>query len=317
MLKKILMVTLLGLICLPTISKSGVKGFEFLRTYVGARPSALGGAFIAVSGDVHSVYYNPSAIATLPEKQLTFSYLNSFLDFQSGFMAYSFQKPGIGYFGIGTFYMNYGELTEVDENGNEGGTFGANNLVLLTDYALKFSDDFFVGVSLKFINFSIYDYNSTAFAADFGLLYQFPAQDLQIGFGIFNAGTVTSAFVETKDDLPLNYRVGATKRLAHLPLMVSIEGYQYIDEDFHFIVGGEFTVTPFLFLRLSYNSVGKDQKIGQNGDKYAGVSIGTGVSLDQAARFQNTFWQRLSFDYSFTSAGNVGSLNRLSMGLRF
>jgi hypothetical protein len=96
-----------------------------------------------------------------------------------------------------------------------------------------------------------------------------------------------------------------------------VEAYQYVEEDFHFIIGGEFTVTPLLFLRLSYNSVGKDQKIGQNGDKYAGVSIGTGISLDQATRFQNTIWQKLSFDYAFTSAGDVGNLNRVSINLRF
>jgi hypothetical protein len=317
MLKKSIIIVTLGLILIPTISKSQVSGYEFLRTHVGARPSALGGAFIAMSGDVHSVYYNPSALATLTGKQLTFSYLNHFLDFQSGFVAYGFQMPGIGYLGIGTHYLNYGEFTRTDDLGNESGTFGAGNLVILTDYAIKFSEDFFVGASFKFINSTIAEYNSTALAFDFGLLYQFPAQDMQIGFGVFNAGTVTSSFVESKDDLPLNYRVGATKTLAHLPLMVSVEGYQYIDEDFHFIVGGEFTVTPFLFLRMSYNSVGKDQKIGQNGDKYAGVSIGTGVTFDQATRFQNTFWQKLSFDYSFTSAGNVGTLNRLSIGLRF
>ena len=316
MFKKSIVIVILGFIMIPTISKSQVSGYEFLRNYVGARPSALGGAFIAISGDVHSVYYNPSALATLKGKQLTFSYLNHFLDFQSGFVAYGFQMPGIGYFGIGTHYMNYGEFLRADENGNEEGTFGAGDLVVLTDYAIKFSEDFFVGASFKFISATYAEYNSTAIAFDFGLLYQFPAQDMQIGFGVFNAGTVTSAFVESKDDLPLNYRVGASKGLAHLPLMVSVEGYQYIDENFHFIIGGEFTVTPFMFLRLSYNSVGKDQNIGQNGDKYAGVSIGMGVSFDQTTRFQNTFWQKLSFDYSFTSAGNIGTLNRLSIGLR-
>jgi hypothetical protein len=144
----------------------------------------------------------------------------------------------------------------------------------------------------------------------------FPQHDLQIGFGIFNVGAVASAFIETKDELPTNYRVGFSKRLAHLPLLINVEGYQYLEEDFQFIVGGEFTITPFLFLRISYNSVGKDQKIGQNGDNYAGVSVGTGISLDKTVRFQNSFWQNLSFDYSFTSAGNVGNLNRLSISLR-
>lgn len=294
-----------------------VPGFEFLRTHVGARPSALGGAFLTVIGDVHSVYYNPAALAALESRQLTFSYLNHFLDFQSGFVAYSFQMPGIGYFGVGTHYLNYGEFKRTDELGNVDGEFGAGNLVIMTDYAMKFSKDFYLGATLKFIHSTIAEYNSTAIAADFGLLYRFPNQDLQLGFGVFNVGTVTDAFVETKDGLPFNYRLGFSKKLAHLPLLLCVEGYQYIDEDFQFIVGGEFVVAPFLFLRLSYNSVGKDQKIGENGDKKAGFSIGAGISLDKTVKFQNTFWQRLSFDYSLSSAGNVGALNRLSLSLSF
>ena len=288
-----------------------------MRTHVGARPSALGGGFLSLTGDVHSVYYNPSALAALESRQLTFSYLNHFLDFQSGFFAYGFQVPGIGYFGLGSHYLNYGEFKRTDELGNVDGEFGAGNLVVMADYAVKFSKDFYIGVALKFIHSSIAEYNSTALAADFGLLYLFPYQNLQIGFGVFNVGAVTDAFVESKDDLPLNYRLGFSKRLAHLPLLLVVEGYQYQDEDFQFIIGGEFVVTPFLFLRISYNSVGKDQKIGENSEKYAGVYIGTGISLDKTVKFQNTFWQRLSFDYALSSAGNVGTLNRLSLSLRF
>ena len=106
-----------------------------------------------------------------------------------------------------------------------------------------------------------------------------------------------------------------SKKLAHLPLLLSVEGFQYQNEKFHFIVGGEFTVTPFLFLRLGYNSIGKDQKI-RSGSQFAGVSIGIGITLANAVQFKNTFWQRFSFDYALTSAGAIGRLNRISVGFR-
>lgn len=307
--------TLLGIIGTATNGKAGQPGYEFLRTYVGARPAAMGGAFLSVTGDVHSVYYNPAALASLNTRQLTFSYLNSFLDFQSGFLAYSYQHEKFGHFGVGTHFENYGDFTETDEAGNEGGKFSAGDLLVMGDYAFKFSEDFYLGVSFKFIHSTLASYTSTAVAGDFGLIYRFPDQDLQIGFGIFNFGTVTSAFVETKDALPLNFRVGLSKKLAHLPLLLSVEGFQYQNENFHFIVGGEFTVTPFLFLRLGYNSIGRDQKIGSS-SQFAGVSIGTGITLANAVQFKNTFWQRFSFDYALTSAGAIGRLNRISVGFR-
>jgi len=298
-------------------SAAGPTGYDFLRTNVGARPAALGGAFLAITGDVHSVYYNPAALATLSSRQLTFSYLNYFLDFQSGFVAYGFQVPKIGYFGVGSHYLNYGEFKRADELGNENGTFGAGSLVLMTDYATQLAPNFYIGVGFKFIHATIAEYNSSAVASDFGLIYHFPAQQLSVGFGIFNAGTVTDAFVKSKDELPLNYRLGVSKQLAHLPLQVCVEGYQYRNEDYQFIVGGEFTLMPFLFLRLSYNSIGREQRSGQSGnaDRYAGLSIGLGVAMEKAALFQQKFWSRLSFDYSYTSAGAVGTLNRVSLGV--
>ena len=36
-------------------------------------------------------------------------------------------------------YLNYGEFKRTDELGNVDGEFGAGNLVIMTDYAMKFS----------------------------------------------------------------------------------------------------------------------------------------------------------------------------------
>ena len=156
MLRKLLVIIILcGLFGFSSDSTAGVKGFEFLRTHVGARPSAMGGAFLSITGDVHSVFYNPAALAALESRQLTFSYLNHFLDFQSGFIAYGFQLPGIGYFGVGSHYINYGEFQRVDELGNVSGEFGAGNLVIMTDYAMRFSEDFYLGVAVKFVRSTI------------------------------------------------------------------------------------------------------------------------------------------------------------------
>ena len=292
-------------------------GFEFLRTQVGARPAALGGAFLAITGDVHSVYYNPAALTTLGSKQLSFSYLNHFLDFQSGFFAYSFERPGIGRLGVAGHYTSYGEFDRTDEFGNESGTFGAGSFLIMADYATKLSHNLSVGFSLKFIRSSIAELSSSPVAGDVGLLYEVQSQQLAFGVGIFNVGSVTSAFMSTKDDLPINLRAGITKKLEHLPLQILLEGYRYGDEDPEFVVGGEFTLTPFLFLRLSYNSIGEDQKIGQNADRFAGVSIGTGITLDKSKAFSDMFWQNINVDFSLTSSGEVGSQSRFSIGVTF
>jgi len=311
---------------------------------VGARPASLGGAFIAVPGDVHSVYYNPAALITLEgvppgaygphsgaegtaerrpvsvpsatqflrNKQFAVSYLNHFLDFQSGFFVFGASLGKWGAAGVAFHYMNYGDFKRTDDLGNELGTFSAADLLFELSYAYLLAPNFSVGIGLKWVQGSIAEYRTTAVAADVGFFYSIPSQDLSFGFGVFNSGRVLDPYIQTKDRLPVNYRVGFSKRLAHLPLLLSMEGYRYEGEDPEFILGGEFTLTPYWLLRISYNSIGREQKLNQVGDKYAGISIGTGLRLDKTHFLRRGFWKVLYFDYAYTSAGHVGTLNRLS-----
>ncbi|OQX59390.1 hypothetical protein B5M50_03020 [candidate division KSB1 bacterium 4484_219] len=265
----------------------GTTGYEFLRTPVGARPAALGGAFIAVPKDVCNIYYNPAGLAEISNRSLTASYLNHLLDFQSGFFAYGQPFEQIGVVGVGVYYIDYGLSATL------------TTARLLTPQLLA-------GVSIKWVYSKIAQYSSDAFAFDVGLIYHTSVQDLDVGAGIFNIGWVRSPFIHTKEDLPLNFRVGFAKRLAHLPLLLSGEVYKYLSEDYNFAFGGEFTITPNLFLRFGYNSVGRAQKIDAPGDKHAGFSFGIGVD-----------WHGYQFDYSLTSSGSIGSLNRFSVSRSF
>ena len=89
-------------ISVQTADASENAGYHFLRTHVGARPSALAGAFTAISGDIYSMYYNPAGLATIEKRVASATYLNHVLDFQSGFLGYAhnLKKHGILAFGI-------------------------------------------------------------------------------------------------------------------------------------------------------------------------------------------------------------------------
>ena len=289
-----------------SVAQSAV-GFDFLRTLVGAKPAAMGGAFVAMPGDIHNIFYNPAGLSHLDKRQATVSYLNHLLDFQNGFLAYA-QPLYHGTFAAAVNFFDYGNFEGKDINNQDTGSFNSNSLVLSTSYAqeLTYVKNLSVGGSAKFVRFQIDNLSSTALAFDFGVMYEIQDQRVSFGAGVFNVGTTTSAFIDTKDDLPLNFQFGAAKQLEHLPLLVSGSVLKYKDDSVDFRIGGEFTLSEQLFLRLGYNSVGQDQKVGADKDKFAGVSFGLGFKL-------NTF----NFDYSFSSFGEVGSLNRITLVGRF
>ncbi|MBN2090599.1 PorV/PorQ family protein [candidate division KSB1 bacterium] len=302
---------MLNLVVAFGANSTGTVGYEFLRTEIGARSAALGGAFVAVSGDLNSVYYNPGGIADIDTRVGTISYLKHLLDFHSGnivgAMPFSWGTMGLGF-----HYMNFGEFkrtTREDPEGASGETFGAQSLVFSLSAGKKYKNLFSYGSTVKFIQSSIDQYSATAFAVDLGVIFHMPVGDddhLNIAASVSNIGQTQSTYIKTKDDLPMVIRAGVSKKLAHLPLLFGAQIYKYIDDDYRWALGGEFILSPRMFLRLGFNSIGLDQRVGTAGDRLAGANFGFGL-----------LWQKYRFDYTFSSVGDVGSLNRIAISGAF
>ncbi len=280
-------------------------GYDFLNTFVGARPAAMGGAFVGIVGDVHNIAYNPAGLSHIGEKRGTFSYLNHLLDFNSGFLAYAQPFSG-GTAAASLNFIDFGQFERRGEKNEDTGEFGSNGLAFSLSYARFLIKNFAVGGNVKYIRFQIDTYTASAIAMDAGLSYTIPGQDLSIGLAVQNFGSTTSAFIQTKDDLPLTVQLGASKTLAHLPVFVSGALVKTKDEDLDFRLGGEIRLREQLRLRLGYNSVGLDQKTDTSMDRLAGVSMGIGFVV-----------RKFDIDYSFSSFGEVGSLNRFTLVSRF
>ncbi|MBN2410940.1 PorV/PorQ family protein [candidate division KSB1 bacterium] len=281
-------------------------GFQFLRTQVGARPAGMAGAFVAVPGDVNSLYYNPASIAVIGKRTASFTYLNDLLDFNSGFIGYVHPRMGLGNFGFSVLYKDYGQFDKMDQYGQEMGTFGANSISLNASYAITAAENLYIGATGKYIRASIENYSADAVALDAGVMYVMPKHELTFAAGIYNLGTATSAFVETKDDLPLCLRAGFSKKLAHLPLLLSANAYKYSDEAWQAAIGGEFTLSDYVLLRLGYDFIGRKMHVDASDDTFAGAAIGLGF-----------LWKQIKIDYSYTSYGVLGSLNRFTISSHF
>lgn len=289
----------------------GNTGFDFLRSEIGARPAALAGAFTAASGDLNGLFYNPASLAGLNRRQASFTYVNHVFDFQSGFVGYTQNVPGAGQAAVGLSYMNYGKFTWRDILGEETGSSTPSDWVLNAAYADNLPWNLRYGVSMKYIHSVIADYWSNALAVSLGLIYSIPSQRLNIGAGIFNAGKSMHAFLDRREHLPLSYRVGFSKRLAHLPLMLNVDLIRFhYDESslpggLYWAVGGEFTLSEHTFMRWGYHSRGREEKeVGNN--RYAGVTFGLGIQFGT-----------LTIDGGLNQFGMLGNVNQFSITKSF
>ena len=284
------------------------SGFEFLRTDIGARPASMGGAFVAVVGDLHGLKYNPASLASTRDLESTFTFLDHLLDIKSGFIGFSKSIKSTGRLGIGISYNHYGELKRTDILGDDLGTFSPYDAVFSVTYANSLIEGMSAGISLKYIYSKIDQYTAGALAADVGFIYCISRQDLNVGFSALNLGRSVQAFIEEHEKLPTSYRLGVSKKLAHLPLILNFDviKYQYDKSSLfwglYWALGGEFTVSDNLHLRWGYNSRGAEEKVSSDTGRFAGVSLGLGIQ-----------WERYRLDYGYSSYGALGAMNNFTI----
>lgn len=286
--------------------------FEFLRLDKSPRAASLAGSYVSNNDDPNVMFYNPAGIKFLEESPVSFSFLKHLMDINSASLAYSFEIADIGRLSAGIQYINYGDFTEADELGNRTGEFGAGEMAFMLGYANELSPNFYYGTNIKFIYSSIADRSSTGFAVDLGLHYTIPENNWNFGFSVLNLGSQLSSYFETREDLPLDIRIGLSKKLEHMPFQffVSINKLNEKQDDFggyfkQFTVGGEFALSKAVSLRLGYdNEKRKELKIGST-TGLAGFSFGLGILISE-----------YNFDYALSSMGSIGSLHRIGISTR-
>lgn len=290
----------------------GTTDFNFLRIQYSARGAALAGNLAAVKGDINSFFYNPASLSSIESRQWTINYVDHFLDFQGGNLAYLTRLGSLGNVGFGLVYFSYGDFDETDEFGEKtGATFGASEFAAAVSLSNTLGSNFDYGLNLKFVYSSLESFSASAVAVDAGLLYSVPGVDnLTFGFSVANLGFTLDNYAPGTDvTMPLYLRFGVTKRLAHLPLLLagSFNDLSLDTGDFwnlfkRFSIAGEFDISKVIKLRLGYdNEVNRDVKP-LSGRSFGGISAGLGI-----------VWKKIRLDYAYSSYSDLGSQNRLAI----
>jgi hypothetical protein len=171
-------------------NKSGTSAAQFLKIGVGARPMALGGAFVAATNDAYSLYWNPAAITKVNSPTVAGVYTNWFADISHQFFAFILpidENSGIGF--QATFLnMDDMEITTIENPHGTDEFFEAYDLSLGISYAVRLTEFFALGITGKYIEQTIYNESASAFAMDLGSLLDIPYHGLKLGMRMSNFG---------------------------------------------------------------------------------------------------------------------------------
>ena len=166
-------------------------------------------------------------------------------------------------------------------------------------------------MNAKVIYSSIAGSRSTALALDAGILYEIPSQNITLGASVLSLGTQLSSYMQTREALPLDVKIGITKRPEHLPVLLNLDFHKLNEPQDNFFqrfssfsLGAEFLMSESVRLRVGYsNEQRKELKLGTSSG-LAGFSLGGGIILGDYI-----------VDYAYNSYGSIGGLHRISIGM--
>jgi len=299
--------------CQPACALTpGTTAAQFLKIPIGARAIGMGEAFVALSDDVSSLYWNPAGLTKLKQSQITYMHSFWFQDITCDYLGYAqyFDNDKNATFGCSAMFLNSGDIrrTLEDASGNYIGTgsnFSSYDIMATLSSAWKMFDVWSIGASLKFIYSTIDEARGSAFSSDIGILLD-ATQQLTLGANLQNVFVPISmryyestASVSDIHPLPMNTKVGACYKFDAVSLATLDVNFPS-DNNINVHIGGEYLYNN-MALRLGYKT-----DFIQGLDFLSGLCAGIGLN-----------WKNYELDYAFVPYGDLGLTHRISVLLKF
>jgi len=224
MQKRIFIIVFGVFFCIELQAQLGGKTvFQFLRLPTSARSASLGGTNVSVyDSDPNLVTQNPAILDSSHHNQLVMNMFTFLPGTKSGYSGFSRNISRIACFGAGIQYLNYGNMAEYDEIGNNTGSFHASETSLNIYASRKLASKIRAGVSLKNVFSYLDEYNSYAIAFDLGAIYFDPEKLFGIGLVAKNIGyQIDGYFEDDHQKLPLDIQLGYSQKFKHAPFRMS------------------------------------------------------------------------------------------------
>lgn len=244
---------------------AGATGLAFLKLGVGGRASAMGEAYVAVSDDASSVFWNPAGLSYIQRPEVAFTHTAWLQDISNDFLAFAF--PGFGG-GVGVSVYT-GAVDGIERrtipSSEPLGTVEARDLAISLGYARELSSKFRAGFSVKYLYEKIYIEEASGYAFDVGVSYQPFESSLRFAGVIQNIGSMG----DLRNDsikLPTAFRGGGTYSVDLHEfdgvLVLAADAVKFVENDLRGNFGVEVNLLRKLAFRFGYQTGGAETNLG-------------------------------------------------------
>ncbi|HAV22856.1 MAG TPA: hypothetical protein DCX46_05050, partial [Bacteroidetes bacterium] len=319
----------------PSTTKVGTTAAGFLKIGAGPRSLALGGAGVALDGDLYGVYWNPASISRIATSgAATFNHANWIADIDFNVAAVALHVGDAGAFALSVTSFSVPEdiVRTLRDEAGDGRRFDAGSMAVGVSYAASLTDRFSFGITGKYIREQIWNESASGFALDVGTLFITPFNDMKIGASMTNFGTtlrlegsdlyfnrdpdpavtggaenIPSQYRVGEYSLPLSFRVGIAMDVVQeegVTLTSVVDATHPNDNAEYLGMGLEGNFNRLIYGRIGYKSLFLE-------DSEQGLTWGLGV------RYEFGVNSILMIDYGFADYGRLNNVQFVSASLYF
>ncbi len=312
----------------------GTTAAQFLKIGVGARAIGMGGAQVAMTGDISAIYWNPAALSRISTpSELTFNHVAWLADINYDFVAGMLPIGDLGTFGLSVISLRVPEdiVRTEDYPEGDGRKWDASSLALQVSYARNLTERFSIGFNVKYVREAIWSESASGVAFDVGTLYLSEIKGLSIGASISNFGTqmrmdgrdlyfntnpsgsfgigpnnVSSESRTESYDMPLTFRIGVAMDLYQsdeIRATAAVDATHPNDNTEYVNSGLELAWKEIVFGRVGYKSLFLR-------DSEQGITWGVGIHYG----IVNSVTVKL--DYGFADYGRLENVQYFQLGIR-
>ena len=316
------------------VSNKGTVAAAFLEIGIGARAVSMGGTYVAESGRMDMIYWNPAGLAYLEGLGVSFSHTEWLAETNHEFFTLAKELPfirSVAAASIVVLSVPAQPIRTVLMPEGTGETYSAQDYAVSFSVATKLINEFSVGLTTKYINQRIWTESAGQLALDVGVHYKTPLPGLSLGASISNFGPdmqltgknltnivdpdvvnrgIENIPVEYKTDgfpLPQIFRFGTsyTRALPGRGQVVALASLMHPTGSTESMsVGLEYGFNNLVFFRAGYQNLFERDAIS---------SLTLGAGLQYVLRRRHTF----AFDYAYADWTILQKVHRLSLSMLF
>ncbi|MFQ6007325.1 MAG: PorV/PorQ family protein [Candidatus Zixiibacteriota bacterium] len=266
-----------------TPAEEGDGGYagSYFQIPIGARPTALGGAYLAVSDDGAGPLFNPAGLADLKRPLFAASYRLLKLDRSLGYVTAMFPVRGNAAIGVNWLYTGAHDITMRDKNGTDLGIdLSFDHHAVGVVFAKRFEGYLSAALKVNYLHATFAEMTAFSVSFDLGLMLyinQFvdretrdlwPVQDFRVGVVVkhlaakyrwnnhnylIEFGDPSALSTEQDDKVPVEVGLGVSARFLERKLLVAADVLKNEKQGPFFHGGAEYLFVPEFAVRGGYS----------------------------------------------------------------